>query len=171
MSGFADRQRLQHLRLFLCSLSALLFAGTIAELLSVKHYGDRVQLIPFAMCGIGLALLLLFWWRPGPGVLKVMQVTMGLIALGSFIGVYEHIEGNLGFAREVHPHADRMALLKAALTGRDPLMAPGILAVAATIAIAASYAAPSRMLHPVDQFSAVTERPERVREASPSSTG
>jgi hypothetical protein len=162
---------LQHLRLFLCSLSALVFAGAIAELLSVKHYGDRVQLIPFAMCGIGLALLLLFWWRPGPGVLKVMRVMMGLIALSSLMGVYEHIEGNLGFAREVHLHADRMALLNAALTGRDPLMAPEILAVAATIAIAASYAAPSQMLHAVDQLSAVTERPERVREASPSSTG
>src|SRR4051812_33869789 len=144
MSAFADRQRLQQLRVFLCALSALLFAGTIAELLSVKHYDDRIQLIPFAMCIFGLVLLLVYWWRPVPGVLKMMRLSMGLIALSSFIGVYEHIEGNLGFAREVHPHADTASLVKAALTGRAPLMAPGILAIAAAIAIAASFAAPSR---------------------------
>ena len=73
----------------------MLFARTIAELLSVKHYGDRVQLIPFVICGVGLAILVLFWRRPAREMLEATHLSMGLIALSSLIGVYKHIEGNL----------------------------------------------------------------------------
>ena len=61
-------------------------------------------------------------------------------AAASLIGVWAHIEGNTGFEKELHPHATTTELVKAALTGRDPLMAPGILAIAALIAIVASVA-------------------------------
>lgn len=164
MTAVTDRQRFRRLRLFLAALSALLFVGTVAELLSVKHYGDRVQLIPFAMCGIGFGLVLLSWWNPSPGMVKGTRAVMALIALSSLIGVYEHIQGNLGFAREVHPHASTTALLKSALTGRDPLMAPGILAVAAILAIAATFAVPAQAPQSLTPLPSLTERREQERQ-------
>lgn len=132
--------RLHRLGTFLHLLSIVLFAGTIAELLSVKHYGEPIRLVPFALCGLGLLALAAVWVRPTRGIVLVTRALMAVIAAGSLLGVYEHVRGNLEFAREVHPHASTIELLKATLTGRDPLMAPGILAVGAVIAIAATYA-------------------------------
>ena len=69
------------------------------------------------------------------GVRAVMMATM----LGSLLGVYEHIEGNLEFSKEVHRHATTMERIKQVLTGRSPLAAPGMLAVAALLLIAATF--------------------------------
>ena len=168
MSAATDRQRLRRLGIVLGGLSAFLFAGTIAELLSVKHYHGIVQLIPIAMCGLGLILLLLTWWTPKPAVVKVMRIAMGLIALTSLIGVYEHIEGNLGFFREIHPHAGTSELVRAALTGRDPLLAPGMLAIAAILAVAATYAAASPATQSMTAVTDLAGRREHDRQALPS---
>jgi hypothetical protein len=64
---------------------------------------------------------------------------MLIIAAGSLWGIYEHVTGNLEFVHEVRPHAGRIEVLRAALQGGDPLLAPGILAVGAIVAIAATY--------------------------------
>jgi hypothetical protein len=67
---------------------------------------------------------------------------MTLVALGSLIGVWEHIAGNLSFALEIHPDLTIGQRVLAALSGANPLMAPGMLALAAILAIAATYAHP-----------------------------
>jgi hypothetical protein len=131
---------LRRLRAFLVLLAAALFAGTIGELLAAKHYGDPIQLVPFALCGLGLLALGVIRTRPSRGTILAVRALMIVIALGSVLGVYEHIAGNYEFVREVRPGADAWSLAKATLTGRDPLLAPGILAVGAALAIAATYA-------------------------------
>ena len=131
---------LRRLRAFLVLLATALFAGTIGELLAAKHYRDPIQLVPFALCGLGLLALGAIWTRPSRGAILAVRALMIVIALGSVLGVYEHLAGNYEFVHEVRPSADTWALAKATLTGRDPLLAPGILAVGAALAIAATYA-------------------------------
>lgn len=63
---------------------------------------------------------------------------MTIIALGSLLGVYEHVEGNLEFARELRPDASGWSLWREALTGRDPLLAAGVFAMAAALTVAAT---------------------------------
>jgi hypothetical protein len=132
--------RLGQLRTFLFALAASLFAGTILELLSVKHYKEPVQLIPFALCGLGLVSIAVVWSRPGRTTVLAFRVLMLVIAGGSGLGVYMLIKGNYEFAHEIHPRASTSSLITSALTGRDPLMAPGTLAIGAAIAIAATFA-------------------------------
>lgn len=134
---------LRRLRAFLRLLAAVLFVGTIGELVAAKHYQEPMQLVPFALCGLGLVFLAREWKRPSARTTLTLRAVMSVIALGSLLGVYEHIEGNLGFVRELHPDAAGWTLVQAALTGRDPIGASGVLAVGAALAIAATYATAS----------------------------
>jgi hypothetical protein len=69
--------------------------------------------------------------------------THGLLVAGSLFGVYEHIEHNLAFELEIRPGAGLGDVWFEALKGASPLLAPGILVLAAILAIAATYYHPA----------------------------
>ena len=64
---------------------------------------------------------------------------MALVAFGSLLGIYEHITGNIEFEREVQPNSTTTQLLERGLRGGNPLLAPGVLAIAALIAVSSTY--------------------------------
>lgn len=141
----SDRQRLRRLRSVLFALAATLFLGTVIELLAVKHYDSRLQLLPFALCGIGFVAVAIAWTKPLPKAVLAIRLLMFLTAVGSLWGVYAHIEGNYDFAREIRPRESMTAHIRSALTGRDPLIAPGILAIGAIVTLAATYTTASEV--------------------------
>jgi hypothetical protein len=125
---------------FLHLLAAGLFVGTIAELIAAKHYDSTMQLVPFALCGLGLMAVATLTMRPTRPVVLATRALMLVTAGGSLLGVYEHVTGNLEFVHEVRRHADTMTVVKQTLQGADPILAPGVLAIAAAITLAATYA-------------------------------
>jgi len=139
----SDASVLFRLRQFLLVMSALLFVGTLVELWLTDHSETFVQLIPFALCGLGLVAVILALLSPRRIALLSLRAVMALVALGSFFGVYQHLSNNLGFQRELHPNASTGDLLMGTFGGANPLLAPGILALTATLAIAATYYHPS----------------------------
>ncbi len=130
---------LLRLRRFLLVLSLLLFCGALVELWLVDHTKDLIQWLPFVLCIVGSLAVLLVLFRPGPGTVKVLRVCMVLIALGTLLGIYLHVEGNVLFAQEIQPNSSTTELVLKGLGGANPLLAPGILAVAAIVAVAATY--------------------------------
>ena len=130
---------LERLRRFLLVFSALLFAGAVVELLLAEHTASFVQLIPFILCGLSLVVVLTALWRPRRGQLLALRVCMGLVLLGSLFGVYEHVTNNMAFEREINPAASAGAVVRAGVMGANPLLAPGVLAAAAVLALAATY--------------------------------
>lgn len=138
----SERARLGRLAGLLNLLAAGLLVGTAVELLTVEHYADRLQLIPFALCTAGLLALVGAWRWPGRPMALAVRAVMGLLVLGSALGAYFHVVGNIEFAREIAPRIGGVALAKDAVAGGNPLLAPGALAVAAAIALAATFAAP-----------------------------
>jgi hypothetical protein len=116
-----------------------LFSGALIELWLVGHTKEAIQWLPFALCILGSIAVLLVLFRPGPGTIKALRISMGLIALGTLLGIYLHVEGNVSFAREIQPNLPTTDLVLKGLSGANPLLAPGILAVAAVIAVAATY--------------------------------
>lgn len=133
----------QRLRIFLLRLAGFICAGTVVELLLSKHTETLTQLIPFVLCGLALIVLLAALLRPNRATLLALRGVMGLLIAGSLLGVYEHIENNIELELELRPGAATGALLLKALQGASPLLAPGILALAAVIAIAATYYHPA----------------------------
>ena len=130
---------LRRLRRFLLLLTVSLFAGALIELWLVGHTEDVIQLVPFVLSVVGIVVCLLVFFRPSTGTIQVMRIWMAVVVLGTLLGVYLHIEGNVAFEREVDPQATTSKLILQGLGGGNPLLAPGILAIAALIAVAATY--------------------------------
>jgi hypothetical protein len=135
-----ERTALGRLATFLHQLAAALFVGSIAELIAAKHYGSAMQLVPFALCGLGLLAVLALRTKPTRPVVLATRALMVVIAGGSLLGIYEHVMGNLDFVHQVRRHADTMTVVKQTIQGADPILAPGVLAVAAAVTLAATYA-------------------------------
>lgn len=133
----------QRLRTFLLVLAGCMCAGTVAELLLAKHFDSPTQLIPFGLCAAGLLVVIAALRRPSRATLIGLRAVMGLLILGSLLGVYEHVTTNIAFELEIRPNATLGAVWLKALSGAAPLLAPGILALAAVIAIAATYYHPA----------------------------
>jgi hypothetical protein len=134
---------LQRLRTFLLLLAAGLSLGAIVELWAANHTEEPLQWVPFVLCGLSVVAISAALLRPQRGVLLTLRGIMVLMVGGSLLGIYEHVAGNIAFAQEIHPNLDAGALLLEGLTGGNPLLAPGTLAVAALIALAATYYHPA----------------------------
>jgi hypothetical protein len=130
---------LLRLRRFLLVLSVLLFGGALVELWLVGHTKDVLQWLPFVLCVVGSLAVLLVLFRPGRGTIRFLRVCMVLIGLGTLLGIYLHVEGNILFAQEVQPNSSTTELVAKGLGGANPLLAPGILAIAGVMAVAATY--------------------------------
>ena len=134
-----DADVLSRLRRFLLSTSALLLTGATTELLLVGHTESATQLVPFALSGVGLVVVLAALIRPRRAALMALRACMVLLAAGSLYGVYEHVRHNVAFEREISPDATTGELVRAGVGGANPLLAPGVLALAAALALAATY--------------------------------
>jgi hypothetical protein len=130
-------------RTFLLLLSGFMCIGTLVELWLEEHTESATQYIPFVLCGLGLLTIIFVLLKPQPWSLRLLQGTMILVGLGSFFGLYEHIEHNLAFELEIRPNAVASDVFFEALKGANPLLAPGILGLAALIALAATYYHPA----------------------------
>lgn len=136
-----EHMRLARLTNLLYGLAVITFAGTMVELLAAKHFQEPIQLLPFVLCGLGLVLVTWVWKAPSRAAVQALRGLMAVSAAASLLGVWKHVEGNIGFILEMHPTTSGWPLILGALTGRAPLLASGALALAATIAIIATFAA------------------------------
>ena len=151
------------LRTLLLLLSATVFALTVIELILGNHTQEVWQLVPFALCGAGLAVVLLVLLRPTRSTLWLLRGVMAVVAFGTVLGMWQHFAGDLAFQREIRPNADNWTLIENAIHGAAPLLAPGILALGAGIALLATYGHPA--LQPVVEEPRLPAKPRVVPQA------
>lgn len=123
-------------------VAAFIFIGNVAELYLLDHYEQTRQWIPIILSIAGFALVTVSWWQPGSSKLKALRWLMGITALASMYGMYLHFSGNYSFAREINPSFSAVEAIWPAIKGSNPLLAPGILFLAAVLAIAGTYKHP-----------------------------
>lgn len=138
----AEEKVTQRLRRFLLAVVAAIFAGSVFELILLEHYEETLQFIPFAVSGIGLIAVSIVWYAPGNRNLRILRWIMAGVALSSFVGMYLHFSGNLAFTREINPSYSLSEAIWPAMKGSYPLLAPGILFLAAVLGIASTYRHP-----------------------------
>jgi hypothetical protein len=134
---------LKRLRVFLLGFSIFIFAGTIVELLALRHYREDLLWVPMVLCPLGIILTALFLAKPVGGTLKALMIGMWAIATGGLIGTIVHVSGNLESIFERGQSANLTNLFYTAAGGRNPLLAPGILIIAAAMSLAAAYHHPA----------------------------
>ena len=130
-------------RTFLLFVSGISSTFAVVELWFEEHTGGPIQMIPFVLCALCVASIAVALVRPGRRALKALRIVMGVTLFGSLFGLYEHFEHNWEFAREIRPNASFSVMFIDTLHGGNPLLAPGILALAAVLAIAATYFHPA----------------------------
>lgn len=136
MSVQMVNKRLRHFLLF---LTLSIFIGVPIELWFTKHTESPVQFIPFILSGLGILALVTVMIRPMRVTIWTLRMVMALVALGGLFGIFEHFEHNLAFELEIRPNAVASEVVLDALSGANPFLAPGILALAAVLALAATY--------------------------------
>lgn len=130
-------------RLFLFVLAGFIFIGSVVELALEGHTEVPTQWIPFMLSGLGIVAITAVLGWPNRKTILVLRGVMGFTALGSFFGMFEHLSHNIEFALEIRPNAVVSDVFFEALRGANPLLAPGILALGALLALAATYYHPA----------------------------
>lgn len=133
----------QKLRVFLLALSGLVCAGTIVELWFTEHVESTVQFVPFVLAALGMSAVLGAFYAPRRKMLILLRIVMGGLILGSLFGIYEHVAHNMAFELEIQPNATAWEAFWKALSGASPFLAPGILILAAMMALGATYRHPA----------------------------
>jgi len=145
-----DAVILNRLRRFLLVLAGFMAMGTGVELALIQHWENAIQILPFALCGLSFLVILTVLLRPQRRTVLWLRWIMAITFVGSLFGVFEHIERNIAFALEIRPNAVMNDVVLEALGGANPLLAPGILAFTALLALAATYYHPVLSKEPVN---------------------
>ncbi len=130
-------------RRFLLVTAAATYLAAAIELVLVDHYEDALQFIPFGLIALGLGAVAWAGASPSRPSLRTLQGVAALVVSGSLLGIVLHVKGNVEFAREIQPDAGLVEALWDGLSGGNPFLAPGMIALAAVLAAAAAYRHPA----------------------------
>jgi hypothetical protein len=123
-------------------LAAIFVAGALglcAELLLIGHVEDVWQGIPLAV--LGISFVALSWdavRRDGSSGRMFLGASLLLLACG-VAGVALHYQSNTEFELEMYPSLSGWPLMREALTGAIPALAPGALVQLGLIGVAYWY--------------------------------
>ena len=89
----------RRLRAMQLAIAAAGFAGVIAELVLHEHWAEPWQVVPFFLCGAGIAAIAAipaFAASPGRATARVLRVVMLIAAVGAVMGIVQHLQGQHG---------------------------------------------------------------------------
>ena len=119
------------------------YVGAIVELALVEHWHGWQQWLPFVMAGAGVAAAVAASRALTSRTVRALRAVSALVVVGSVAGMVLHVRGNAEFALEVRPDTTGLDLVLEAATGASPLLAPGMMAVAAVLGAAWSWRHPA----------------------------
>ncbi len=126
-------------------LMATLVLGTVGvgiELLLLEHTDGVQQLVPVALLGLGVLVLLWHGVARGASSLRAIQVIMALFVASGFVGMVWHYQGNMEFELETYPSLAGLTLFKEVMMGATPALAPGTMIQLGLIGLAYTYRHP-----------------------------
>jgi len=100
-------------------------SGTLAELLLLKHFEDIWQFVPVTLLGGALALLILNALTDARPARLALDGVMALCIAAGVVGLAMHLSGNMEWELERAPELTGWPLLRDALMGATPSLAPG----------------------------------------------
>jgi hypothetical protein len=100
-------------------------SGTLLELILLEHTESWWQWLPLVLLGTGLLAACVAALRANRRTLTLLRLVMSLCILAGLVGLYLHYQGNVEFELEMSPALNGWDLVKAALMGATPALAPG----------------------------------------------
>ena len=127
------------LRQFLAVIFLLGSIGLGAELIFIGHVQDVLQQIPLVLIAVGAATLVWDTARPSSWSMKLFRAAAVLLVAGGLAGVALHYQSNVEFEREMYPDLKGFQLVREALSGAIPALAPGALVQLGLVGLAYAY--------------------------------
>lgn len=119
--------------------------GTVAELFLLEHVDGFWQLVPVVLLSSGIVVTAAHVWnRSHPLTIRALQALMVVFVVSGLAGVILHYLGNAEFEREMDPGSGGFALVKEALMGATPVLAPGTMIQLGLIGLASTFRLPAR---------------------------
>lgn len=118
-------------------------AGLTAELLLLEHYESAWQYTPIALLVLTMATGMLALLRPGHGIIRTFQAVMALCIASGIVGVWLHYQGNVEWELERDAAMRGFTLLKEALMGATPALAPGAMIQLGLVGLAFAWRHPA----------------------------
>ena len=119
-------RRIPPTRRFLLVIFLVGVVGAGVDLFLLEHFEDKLQLIPLAL--LGLSLLVLIWHviHRGAASLRVFQVVMLLFVIAGLVGLVLHYQGSAEFQLEVNPDLNGSELFWKVIRAKaPPALGPG----------------------------------------------
>lgn len=107
--------------------------GTGAELFLMEHTETGWQRVPLILLAIGCAALAAFATTARRAVRTTFLGVMMIFAASGLAGSGLHVSGNLSFELELDPEASGFVLLRDAMQGAAPALAPGTMLLLAAV--------------------------------------
>jgi hypothetical protein len=124
------------LRRLLAAIFLLGSLGLGAELLLLSHFERSAQLIPLVLIGLGLLVVLWDAVRPTMWTQRLVRAVAAAQLVAGAVGIGLHFQSNVEFEREMDAGIQGLRLVRDALSGAVPALAPGALAQLGLIALA-----------------------------------
>ena len=118
--------------------------GLTTELVLFEHFEEPLQMIPLAL--LGLALLLVVWNGLGRSAasVRMMRLVMVLFVIAGPVGILLHYRGNREFQMESDPSAPAWTIfVKAIHSKAPPPLAPGAMTQLGLLGLIYTYRHPS----------------------------
>ena len=137
-----EKSEMMVLRRLVGALFAASALGIGIELSLLGHAEDRWQIVPLVMLALGLIAQISLVWRPSQTRVRVFQTLMVLFVLTGFVGIYLHYSANVEFELEMYPSLEGLSLVREALTGALPALAPATMMQLGFLGLASTYRYP-----------------------------
>jgi hypothetical protein len=126
--GMSDADTLRLLRRYILGIIAAALIATEAELFFVGHTSsNNGQIIAVILIGVGLAAVTAHAVFRSTGTVVAFRFAMYLLLVFGLDGLMTHYHSAVGAALKSQPSLAGFQLLREALTGKIPLLAPGML--------------------------------------------
>jgi hypothetical protein len=140
-------------------LGALIVLGTALELATERHWKADNQYFAWIFLGLVASAVVLGSFPPSPLALGATRMLSGVTIAGSLFGIFEHIKANYDAIPLDYRYTKKWTTMSTvskvwtAVTksaGPSPVLAPGILALAATCMLLAVSHGDGAPVHTVD---------------------
>ena len=134
---------LGNIRKFLLATVILSLVATEIELLLIGHVLPLLQIIPVFLIALALGAMVWHAFSRNGKSMRVFQGTMVLCIISGFIGVVVHLAFSAATETKNNPNLSGMPLIKLALTGKAPPLAPAVMIQIGLIGLAYTYRHPA----------------------------
>jgi hypothetical protein len=122
--------------------------GILGELLLLEHYKFDSQWIAVMLTLLTGVCTVILGFNPNARVMRVVQLALLLVVLGSAFGVLEHVKTNYD-RMENGSNVSSLSPIWQALKGRAPALAPGALAQLGLLGLLFMYKHPNLERRPM----------------------